>query len=365
MLKLLLRGLSTQNPLAKFNILFLGQDDFSCTIFRRLHAATDLWKEIWVGTNADVKPGRRRKEFIVSPLKVLADSLTIPVHDVPPKEIGLKSWEVPGPFYKARQDPNNILITASFGRIIPVSMLNLFDRTRKLNVHASLLPHYRGPAPIQHAIVDGRIETGVSILNIDPVSQGIDSGDIWGSRVIKIPPHATFSSLRENLAKEGADLLVSTLRAMVTGTATAVSQDSTKRTLAPLITREFMNIDWDTWDAHRLDRVHRAASHQASLFKNFWHALVTVLPYSPTLNLKEFTIRAPPMALHSKLHHPGDAIYDHSSRSIVVRCAEQTEISVTLLQQENKRVLKAKDFWNGVRPEGLKDGILELRSFPP
>jgi Formyl transferase len=92
--------------------------------------------------------------------------------------------QVPGPFYKARQDPNNILITASFGRIIPVPILNLFDRNRRLNVHASLLPHYRGPAPIQHAIADGRIETGVSILNIDPVSQGIDSGDIWCSRVL-------------------------------------------------------------------------------------------------------------------------------------------------------------------------------------
>jgi methionyl-tRNA formyltransferase len=69
------------------------------------------------------------------------------------------------------------------------------------------------------------------------------------------------------------------------------------------------------------------------------------------------------MASHSKLNQPGDAIYDHTSRSIVVRCAGQTEISVTLLQQENKRVLKAKDFWNGVRSEGLKNGILELRSF--
>ena len=89
---------------------------------------------------------------------------------------------------------------------------------------------------------------------------------------------------------------------------------------------------------------------------------MTVLPYSPTLHLEEFTIRSPPLPLHSKLERPGDAIYDHPSSSVVVRCAGQTEISVRLLQQENRRVLGAKDFWNGVRPEGLKNGILRLYS---
>ena len=74
-------------------------------------------------------------------------------------------------------------------------MLNLFEPGRRLNVHASLLPQYRGPAPIQHAIADGRSETGVSILNIDPVSRGIDSGDIWGSRIVVRSTHARRHSL--------------------------------------------------------------------------------------------------------------------------------------------------------------------------
>lgn len=93
-------------------------------------------------------------------------------------------WQVPGPFNETRQNPGNILITASFGRIIPTSMLNVFDRARRLNVHPSLLPRYRGPAPIQHAIADGQSETGVSVLNIDPFSRGVDSGDVWGSRAV-------------------------------------------------------------------------------------------------------------------------------------------------------------------------------------
>jgi len=94
------------------------------------------------------------------------------------------------------------------------------------------------------------------------------------------------------------------------------------------------------------------------------HALVTFLPYSPTLQFEQFTVYSPPASLHPRLGQAGDAIYDAHTQSLIVRCADQTEISVTLLQQENKRVLGANDFWNGIRRDGLTDGILKLRSFP-
>ncbi|KAF8583278.1 Formyltransferase [Ramaria rubella] len=351
-----LRSISNYSP-TRFNILFLGQDEFSCSVFRRLHAA-DVWREMWVATNPDSKTGRRGKDLAVSPLKLLAQSLSMPFDTVPPKYLGLKTWEaraIPEPFQKTPTDSCNILIAASFGHVIPVSILNLFEPTRRLNVHPSLLPLYRGPAPIQHAIADGRKETGVSILSLAPFAQGLDSGDVWASRAVRIPERATFQSLRDILADEGAELLVSTLRAMATGTATAIPQVSTQCIFAPLINRNFTQIDWDVWDAHKLDRVHRAVHHQ--------HALVTILPYSPTLQLEQFAIHCPPEPLHLKLAQPGDAVYDHFTQSIIIRCAGQTEISVTLLQQENKRVLRAHDFWNGIRPEGLQDGILKLRSF--
>lgn len=210
----------------------------------------------------------------------------------------------------------------------------------------------------------------------------------------EIAPRATFHSLRESLAEEGADLLVSTLHAMAVGTvrptltfdwiwtqtllikAVPTSQDPTRTTLAPFIRRSFTQINWDTWDAQRLDRVHRAAHHQVNLpqfsfvtaefIMLLQHALVTFLPYSPTLQIEQFTISSPPASLHPRLKQAGDAIYDPHTQSLIVRCAGQTEISVTLVQQENKRVLGANDFWNGIRPDGLQHGILKLHSsYPP
>lgn len=187
-------------------------------------------------------------------------------------------------------------------------MLNLFNRTRRLNVHPSLLPQYRGPAPIQHAIADGQSETGVSILNIDPFSRGVDSGDVWGSRVIVRSKH-----IRHLTAKDWIHASTESTAARyfpftpwdfgwgrgrstsiniachnhgnseywvlwchwshALPKATAVSQNSTQCTFAPFIKREFTQIDWETWDAHRLDRVHRAVSHQVSCF----HTLVRSL----------------------------------------------------------------------------------------
>lgn len=89
----------------------------------------------------------------------------------------------------------------------------------------------------------------------------------------------------------------------------------------------------------------------------------TLLPYGPSLQLERLSIQSPPRRKQPELLDPGDAIFDPSSQAIIVRCANDTEISVTHLQQENKRVLGALDFWNGVRPDGLHNGIiLKLRS---
>lgn len=86
------------------------------------------------------------------------------------------------PLYQNESSRKNILITASFGRIIPTTILRLFQKGHRLNVHPSLLPLYRGPAPIQHAIADGANMTGVSISTINSFKYGVDTGDIWATR---------------------------------------------------------------------------------------------------------------------------------------------------------------------------------------
>ncbi|KIJ36319.1 hypothetical protein M422DRAFT_179594, partial [Sphaerobolus stellatus SS14] len=306
-----------------------------------------------------------------APLKTLAQSLELPVYDTPPKSVGMKTWEVfhlhrvftrpvPSPFLESSQNPNNILITASIGRILPTRILDYFAPTRRLNVHPSLLPEYRGPSPIQHAIADGRPETGVSVMSLVPYKCGIDSGEVWASAAVLVPPGVKFATLRDILADKGGELLVSTLRNMLAGTATAVAQDQEKATRAPLIYRTNAMVQWETWDANHVDSVYRAISHQFSI--------VTALPYAApysTLQLHELAVRSPPASLHPQLQQPGDAIFDRETKSLIIRCAGNSEISVTRVQQEMKREIMARDFWNAMRPERLENGVLKLTSLRP
>ena len=148
--------------------------------------------------------------------------------------------QLPPPFSELQMDspnPDHLLVTASFGRILTATQLDAFLSTRRLNVHPSLLPAYRGPAPIQHTLLNGEQETGVCVINMLKKKEGIDAGGIWGFTgvvcvplglsslkninpivvVQPVPKEATFTSLGETLACEGGKLLVSVLRDMRAG----------------------------------------------------------------------------------------------------------------------------------------------------
>lgn len=126
----------------------------------------------------------------------------MPVHPIPKTKFGFKNWQVsfeisslwlnltrvfsqtPVPFLRPKNGESHpldyLLVTASFGRILPSTMLEVFQPTRRLNVHPSLLPAYRGAAPIQHAIMNNDKKTGVCIIEMLKRTQGIDAGEIWG-----------------------------------------------------------------------------------------------------------------------------------------------------------------------------------------
>lgn len=123
----------------------------------------------------------------LAPLKLLAEKHKLRCDHIPPKRMMIspeKPWR-PGPPFNVRPDENNsnhLLVTASFGRILPDSLLELFPKGQRLNVHPSLLPAYRGPAPIQHAIMNGDMETGVCVIEMLKRGGGIDTGEIWGQQ---------------------------------------------------------------------------------------------------------------------------------------------------------------------------------------
>ncbi|QRV91116.1 methionyl-tRNA formyltransferase [Ceratobasidium sp. AG-Ba] len=316
----------------------------------------DVLDSLVVATTQDQWVGRRRQTLSVAPLKLTAQLHDLPVIYVPEDKIEFSSWVPPPPFDLLSN--NNILVTASFGRRIPQTCLRYFQRGRKLNVHPSLLPAYRGAAPIQHALLDGIGTTGTSIIEMED-GKGFDFGDIWAQQDFKIPPFSTYRSLEPELAKLGGRLLVQVLRRAKADTNfAAIPQDHSLATKARLIKAEQSEIQWSSWDAEQIERTHRAIGHQRPVFTT------TPDKRRSRLQLLEISVASESAQVPS-LRVPGDATYEPSNNSLRIKCANQTQLIVSVVKGENKSAVKVKEWWNGVPSVWLKDGVLKLGSSVP
>ncbi|KAI0697051.1 Formyltransferase [Cytidiella melzeri] len=338
-----------------FEVLYFGRDEFSRTVLEELYAAKDVWQDISIVTQPDMKVGRRGSQVSRSPLKQLGERLQLPVHTIPTERSAFRYWQVPlpSPFSESPPSPSRVLVTASFGRILPNSLLQRFAPGRRLNVHPSLLPEYRGPAPIQHALLDGMKETGVCVIEMMEFKKGIDAGDIWGQRQLPIPEDVVFPVLRDSLALEGGKLLVSVLREMRSGTATSTPQrtDASARH-APLITTKDALLDFRNMTASAIVQRHNAVSHQKGVF--------TRLKTGKILQLHDpVVLESPPVTLLSLIPDVGLAIYEPHGKALLIRCAFDTVLSVRMVQQQDKKALNVKAWWNGVRPEMRHDSSME------
>lgn len=155
----------------------------------------------------------------------------------------------------------DVIVVAAFGQILPERILNI-PRYGCINVHASLLPAYRGAAPIQWAVIDGLEETGITIMYME---KGLDTGDIICQRRVKLSPEETGGSLFEHLAVEGADLLVETLEQLENGTAVRRKQDDSKSSYAKMLSKDMGRLDF-TQDAVILERLIRGLNPWPSAY---------------------------------------------------------------------------------------------------
>ncbi|KAJ7449111.1 formyl transferase [Mycena galericulata] len=328
----------------RFKILFLGRDEFSCDVFRELYGSQDVWESLHVATNPDTRLGH-------SPLRPLAQSLNVPVDFIPPEKPDFKHWEPPPPFSVA--GPNHLLITASFGRILTPAQLDLFPPAGRLNVHGSVLPAYRGPAPIQHAILNNAKATGVSIVRM--LKRGIDKGPVWAATEIPVSRDATFTSLRTDLAAHGGHLLVTVLRDMLAGTARSTPQPPLSPTPhARSITAADAVLDFTVMTAGDIVTRHRAIGHQ--------RALTTWMASGIRLHLYDPAIAPADTVPPALSDVPGALVYYKRARTLVVRCARGTALAVPRVKKEHRSTLEAREFWNGVVPNPtlLMHGELRL-----
>lgn len=210
-------------------ILFMGTPDFAVPSLKALVAAGHEVAGVFCQPD---KP-RSRMKVTACPVKEYALSQDIPVY----QPVKLRDGEAMGIVQDL--DPE-LIVVAAYGRILPDEML-AYPAVGCINVHSSLLPKFRGAAPINWAILTGERETGVTIMHM---AHDLDAGDIILQKSTPIDPDETADVLYNRLAEMGGELVVEAVQALADGTATRTPQDGAQATLAPMLTRELSPMDF-------------------------------------------------------------------------------------------------------------------------
>ena len=213
------------------SLVFMGTPEFAVASLRGLLAAK---APISLVVTQPDRPKGRGKKIVAPPVKLLAEAQGIPVYQ--PQKV--KSGEAIERI--AALAPPCIVVVA-YGQLLSAEILAL-PQLGAVNVHASLLPKYRGPAPIHWALIRGEEKTGITTMLMDT---GMDTGDILLQREVPIGPKDTAGTLHDRLAEEGAKLLVETLHLLKKGTVVPRAQDDSQASLAPMLVKEDGEIDWN------------------------------------------------------------------------------------------------------------------------
>jgi methionyl-tRNA formyltransferase len=301
-------------------LLFSGTPRFAVPTLERLVEAGHAVP--LVVTQPD-RPRGRGMELAVSPVKESALRLGIPV--VQPDKI---KTNVEFRAQLSALHPDAIIVVG-YGRIIPQWMIDL-PRLGNLNLHASLLPKYRGAAPIQWAIARGETVTGVTTMRIDA---GLDTGDILMQRELAIAHDDTAETLAPKLAAIGAELMVETLRGLEQETLQPKPQDNAQATLAPILTKDDGRVDF-----------HRSAPEILNRLRGFqpWPGAHT------RFRKRGLQIHRAQIADGSHNLAPTELASD--ATRLFAGCGLGTAIELIELQPEGKRRMAARDFVNGNRP---------------
>jgi len=300
------------------NLVFCGTPRFAVPTLNSLVEAG--FRISLVVTQPD-KPRGRGLELSASPVKQRAIELALP--STQPDVIkNNEAFRV----QLAALHPDAIVVVG-YGRIIPRWMIDL-PPLGNINLHASLLPNYRGAAPIQWAIACGETFTGVTTMRID---SGLDTGDILQQRELTIAPEDTTPSLAPRLAALGADLIVESLLGLQAGTINPRPQDHSKATLAPLLKKEDGQIDF-----------HRPAAEICNRLRGFqpWPGAFTTFRGK---NLHVWAARPVTIVLpFGELNVDGDRIF--------AGCGQATSLELLEVQPEGKKRMPARDFIHGYHP---------------
>jgi methionyl-tRNA formyltransferase len=310
-------------------LVFCGTPPFAVPTLRELLAHPDF-SIAGVVTQPD-RPRGRGQEISISPIKEAASAAGVPVYQ--PQKI--RAEEAHEYFRGAAPD---VVVIIAYGQIIPARLIAI-PRLGWINLHGSLLPKYRGAAPIHWAIASGETRTGLTTMRIDA---GLDTGPTLLQQETEIAPDDSAPLLYARLAEAGAPLMVETLRGLERGTVTPVPQDPSQATLAPPLKKEDGRIDWQLPAQKIYNRI-RGFQPWPGAFTQFRGKQCAIWgkPAMPDPSI------AAGASLGAGQGTPGTIRV--SRGEVDVACGEQTVLRLEFVQREDRKRIAAREFANGAR----------------
>ncbi len=300
-------------------IIFMGTPEFAVPALTALAGSHDV--ELVV-TQPD-RPKGRGKNMAEPPVKICAEKNNIPV--IQPKSLK-KNKEIHD-IIKGKNP--ELIVVAAYGNILPPNILNI-PKHGCINVHASLLPKYRGAAPINWAIINGDATTGISIMKMDV---GLDTGDVILSREIKISDEDNTFTMTEKLSKIGADVLLEAVKMIEDNKAVYRSQDEGQAVYAPMLTKKMGHIDWSKSMTDIINLVRGTYPWPGSYF------------YTNNKMIKIIDCFA-----DSELNGRPAEVIKTDKKGIYVGCADGS-IVITSIKPQGKRSMAANEYLRGNKIE--------------
>lgn len=306
-------------------VLFMGTPEFAVPTLEALLEVHDV---IGVYTQPD-KPKGRGKAMAFPPVKEKALEHNLPVY----QPVKVREESVVEEIRKMNPDA---IVVVAFGQILPESILNI-PKYGCINVHASLLPKYRGAAPMQWSIIDGEKETGITTMYM---AKGLDTGDMILKEVIQLDPKETGETLHDKLSLLGGPLIIETLKQLEAGTAPRTPQDDSLSCYASMLTKELGCIDWNK-DAPSIERLIRGLNSWPSAY-TFW-------------NGKTMKIWNSDVVAYEGEEENGTVIAK-DKKSFTVKCGENA-LKILELQLQGKKRMETQAFLVGNQMEiGMRLG---------
>ena len=316
------------------NIVFMGTPDFAKESLKAIYEAG--YNILAVVTNPD-KPKGRGMKLIPSPVKEYALEKNLKIYQPLKVRNNIEFLD------EIKNLKPDVICVVAYGKILPKELLDI-PRLGCINVHGSLLPQYRGAAPIQWAVLNGDKETGITTMYMDV---GMDTGDMVLKEKVEIGENETTGELWDRLSKIGANLLVKTLKQIEDGTAPREKQGE-NFTLAPMLSKEMAKINWDEMDAIKIKNLVRGLNPIMGAYSNldgkkvkFWK--VNVVSVNDLIKkfpeLEEYTYRIKGLA-------PGTVLFSDEKNGLYIN-ANGGIIEVLEIQGENAKKMSINDYLRG------------------